>query len=76
METTCANSHLAPEDRLKSIFTKDADGNIAIRTIAVVGGAEDALSCDDPRDFMSLLASSIGTDPETGKPALRLATPA
>lgn len=76
MEVTCINSHLAPEDRLKSIFTRDADGNIAIRTMAVEGGELDALSCDDPRDFMSLLASAIGTDPETGKPALRLATPA
>lgn len=77
METTCANKeHLPPLDRLKGIFTKDADGNIAIRTMAVVGGEEDALGCDDPRSFEELLAASIGTHPDTGKPALRLATPA
>lgn len=70
----CKDSHLPPEQRLKAVFTKDAEGNVAIRTMNVVGCTEDAVRCDDPRTFMEMLAASIGIN-DCGKPALRLAQP-
>lgn len=69
-----SNTHLPPKERLRGIFTTDADGNVAIRTMNVVGCEENALSCDDPRTFEELLAQAIGTN-DCGKPALRLAQP-
>lgn len=74
MKVDCDNSHIPPAQRLKSIFTKDAEGNVAIRTMNVVGCSENAIQCDDTRDVMTLLAQAIGLN-ECGKPALRLAQP-
>jgi hypothetical protein len=69
-----STEHLPTYERLKGIFTLDADGNVAIRTMNVVGCSGDALNCGDPRTFDELLAAAIGTN-ECGKPALRLAQP-
>lgn len=69
-----SDTHLPAKERLRGIFTTDENGNVAIRTMNVVGCEEDALSCDDPRTFEELLAQAIGTN-ECGKPALRLAQP-
>lgn len=62
----------SPKEQLKSIFCKDTDGNVAIRTTAVTDSGDDAIVCDDTRTFEQLLAAAIGVD-GNGKPALRLA---
>lgn len=74
MSITCENSHLSPEELLKSLITKDVDGNLAIRVISVEGCEEDGVTCDTNHlSLADLLIQCIGTS-ECGKPAIRLAT--
>jgi hypothetical protein len=73
-EINCENNHLSPEEQLKGLFTLDADGNVAIRTIAVVG-CEEGIDCNLAHlPLATLLAMAIGSS-ACGKPALRLAQP-
>ena len=76
MAVDCENSYLSPEDQLKSLITKDAEGNLAIRVVEVEACLEDGINCDTNHlSLAELIVQCIGVS-DCGKPALRLAKPA
>ena len=75
MAVDCENAYLTPEEQLKSLITKDANGNLAIRIVEVEACEEDGITCDTNHlSLADLLVQCIGTS-ACGKPAIRLAKP-
>lgn len=72
MTEQCGDNALPIKEQLKSVFTLDTNGDVAIRTTSVTDSGDDAIKCDDTRTFEQLLAAAIGVD-GNGKPAFRLA---
>ncbi len=75
----CNNKTITPDELLSALLTKTAAGDWALRTMEVTACADDAITCDTPKDMTSFekLKMVIGIN-ECGKPAIRLAigTPA
>lgn len=68
----CTKKDLTPEQLMAALLTKDADGNVAIRTMLVDACAEDAIDCSKAAlPLKANLSKAIGVN-DCGKPALRL----
>lgn len=70
---TCNNNTLTPEQILAALLTKDADGNVAIRTMLADACSENAIDCTkNALPLNANLLKAIGISRYCGKPALRL----
>ena len=73
---SCVNKDLTPEQLIKALVTKDANGDFAIRTMYVTACAYDAIDCSNSQiPMFDVLKQCIGIHPTCGKPALRLVNP-
>lgn len=69
---TCNNNTLTPEQILAALLTKDADGNVAIRTMLANACSENAIDCTkNALPLNANLLKAVGIS-RCGKPALRL----
>lgn len=72
----CKTANITPEQLIKALVTKDANGEFAIRTMYVTACANDAIDCSNSQlPAFDVLKQCIGIHPVCGKPALRLVAP-
>lgn len=70
----CKNNSLTDEQIMSMLVGKTADGDWTLRTMIVGEAADNAINCNNNgMSFSEMWRNCIGIDPDTGKPALRIA---